>query len=211
MQLADWLADPRNPLPARVMVNRLWQKLFGEGLVRSVDYFGARGEVPSHPELLDHLAARFQQDGWSIKRLLKSLVLSRTYRMASVNEPQAVQKDPDNRWLWRMNRQRLDSEAIRDGLLAVSGELQPCDGGPGLVLEEVENCGDLVQKGVNLPTTVIANLAPVKNINVRSTYRSCAPSSGHTIACGVTSISSIQPKLQVNDNRPWSQRSCFLC
>ncbi len=151
MQLADWLADPRNPLPARVMVNRLWQKLFGEGLVRSVDYFGARGEVPSHPELLDHLAMRFQQEGWSIKKMLRSMVLSRTYRMASVNDAQALQKDPDNRWLWRMNRQRLDSEALRDGLLAVSGELQPCEGGPGLVLEEVDNCGDLVQKGVNPP------------------------------------------------------------
>src|SRR5690606_22145969 len=85
LQLADWLADRRNPLTARVIVNRIWQKLFGEGIVRSVDYFGARGEVPSHPELLDHLATRFMDNGWSQKQLIRTLVLSRTYRSSSAN------------------------------------------------------------------------------------------------------------------------------
>lgn len=151
MQLADWLADRRNPLTPRVAVNRIWQKLFGEGLVRSVDYFGTRGETPSHPELLDHLATRFMQNGWSQKQFIRALVLSHTYRLSSLNDAAAVQVDPDNRLLWRMNRQRLDAEALRDGLLAVSGELQSSQGGPGLVLEEVENCGDLVQSGVNPP------------------------------------------------------------
>ena len=180
LQLADWLADKRNPLTPRVAVNRIWQKLFGEGLVRSVDYFGTRGETPSHPELLDHLATRFMQSGWSQKQLIRSLVLSRTYRLSSTNEaakvagtfhvpsaktnmlddPQdgngtrsvhATVVDPDNRLLWRMNRQRLDAEVLRDQLLAVSGELKPSHGGPALVLEEVENCGALVQKGVNPP------------------------------------------------------------
>lgn len=151
LQLADWLADRRNPLTARVIVNRIWQKLFGEGLVRSVDYFGARGERPSHPELLDHLATRFMQRGWSQKQLIRSLVLSRTYRLSSMNDETSLQIDPDNRLLWRMNRQRLDAEAIRDGLLAVSGELVPSDGGPALVLESPENCGSLVQQGVNPP------------------------------------------------------------
>lgn len=151
LQLADWLADKRNPLTARVTVNRIWQKLFGEGLVRSVDYFGARGETPSHPELLDHLAARFMDDGWSQKRLLRSLVLTRVYGLSGVNDESAMKLDPDNRLLWRMNRQRLEAEAIRDSLLAVSGELQPSEGGPGLVLEEPENCGDLALKGVNPP------------------------------------------------------------
>jgi hypothetical protein len=151
LQLADWLADRRNPLTPRVTVNRIWQKLFGEGLVRSVDYFGSRGETPSHPALLDHLATRFMNDGWSQKRLIRAIVLSRTYRLSSVNQVAAVRMDPDNRLLWRMNRQRLDAEALRDGLLAVSGELQPSAGGPALVLEEVENCGALVQKGVNPP------------------------------------------------------------
>ena len=151
MQLADWLADKRNPLTPRVTVNRIWQKLFGEGLVRSVDYFGTRGETPSHPELLDHLAARFMQSGWSQKQLIRSLVLSRTYRLSSTNDAAAMQLDPDNRLLWRMNRQRLDAEALRDQLLAISGELQPSTGGPALVLEEIANCGDLVQQGVNPP------------------------------------------------------------
>ena len=146
-QLADWLADRRNPLTARVMVNRIWQKLFGEGIVRSVDYFGTRGETPSHPKLLDHLATRFMQSGqhgWSQKQLIRSLVLSRTYRLSSTNDATAMQVDPDNRLLWRMNRGRLDAEAIRDSLLAVSGELITTNGGPALVLEEVENCGALV-------------------------------------------------------------------
>ena len=152
LQLADWLADRRNPLTPRVAVNRTWQKLFGEGLVRSVDYFGTRGEKPSHPELLDHLATRFMQTGWSQKQLIRSIVLSRTYRLSSSNDAEAMQVDPDNRLLWRMNRIRLDAESLRDQLLAVSGELVPSNGGPGLVLEEVENCGGLVQQGVNPPS-----------------------------------------------------------
>ena len=152
LQLAGWLADKRNPLTARVTVNRIWQKLFGEGLVRSVDYFGSRGESPSHPELLDHLATRFMNNGWSQKKLLRSLVLSRVYGLSGVNDESAMKLDPDNRLLWRMNRQRLEAEAIRDSLLAVSGELQPSEGGPALVLEEPENCGDLALKGVNPPS-----------------------------------------------------------
>ncbi|MEQ1826327.1 MAG: DUF1553 domain-containing protein [Pirellula sp.] len=151
MQLADWIVDPRNPLTARVTVNRIWQKLFGEGLVRSVDYFGARGDVPSHPELLDHLATRFMQNNWSQKKLIRSLVLSRTYRLASLNDAKAVTVDPDNRLFWRMHRQRLDAEAIRDSVLAVSGELQESHGGPALALENIENSGDLVVQGVNPP------------------------------------------------------------
>jgi hypothetical protein len=151
LQLADWLADKRNPLPARVTVNRIWQKLFGEGLVRSVDYFGARGETPSHPELLDHLATRFMRNAWSQKNLIRGIVLSRVYSLSSVNDESAMKVDPDNRLLWRMNRQRLEAEAIRDSLLVVSGELQPSHGGPALVLEEPENCGDLALMGVNPP------------------------------------------------------------
>ena len=152
MQLADWLVDAKNPLTARVTVNRIWQKLFGEGLVRSIDYFGVRGQVPSHPELLDHLATRFIENGWSQKTFIRSLVLSRTYRLSSANRRvEGIQGDPDNRLLWRMNRQRLDAESIRDSILAVSGELRQSCGGPALVLEVVENTGDLVKTGVNPP------------------------------------------------------------
>ena len=151
-QLANWLADKRNPLTARVTVNRIWQKLFGEGLVRSVDYFGVRGEAPTHPELLDHLATRFMKAGWSQKSLLRSLVLSRTYRLGSANESAAAKIDPENKLFWRMNRQRLDAEAMRDSMLAISGELTRESGGPALVLENPENCGALALKGVNPPT-----------------------------------------------------------
>lgn len=151
LQLADWLADKGNPLTARVLVNRIWQKLFGEGIVRSVDYFGTRGETPSHPELLDHLASRFINHGWSQKRLLRDLVLSHAYRMGSSNDQESMMVDPENKLIWRMNRQRLDAEALRDGLLQISGELVQGQGGPALVLEEPENCGSLALKGINPP------------------------------------------------------------
>jgi Protein of unknown function (DUF1553)/Protein of unknown function (DUF1549)/Planctomycete cytochrome C len=151
LQLADWLADNRNPLTARVTVNRIWQKLFGTGIVPSVDYFGTRGDVPTHPELLDHLATRFMQCGWSQKAFLRSLVLSRTYRLSSANEAAAMKLDPENKLYWRMNRQRLDAEAMRDSLLAISGELTRNSGGPALVMENPENTGSLSLKGVNPP------------------------------------------------------------
>ncbi|MEY2822125.1 MAG: hypothetical protein RL105_1697 [Verrucomicrobiota bacterium] len=152
LQLAEWIADRRNPLTARVTVNRLWQKLFGEGLVRSVDYFGERGERPSHPELLDHLATRFMADGWSQKRFLRGIVLSHAYRLTSANHAEGLRLDPENRLFWRMNRQRLEAEAIRDSLLKVSGELVPKAGGPSLALEIIENTGGLAAAGVNPPS-----------------------------------------------------------
>jgi len=146
LQLAEWIADRRNPLTARVTVNRLWQKLFGEGLVRSVDYFGERADRPSHPELLDHLATRFMAEGWSQKRFLRGLALSHAYRLTSANHAEGLRLDPENRLFWRMNRQRLEAEAIRDSLLKVSGELATKTGGPALVLEIVENTGDYTDK-----------------------------------------------------------------
>ena len=114
-----------NPLTSRVAVNRVWQHLFGQGLVGTPDDFGTRGERPSNPELLDHLARQFMQQGWSVKRLIRHLVLSRTYQLSSNFDRAAAARDPENRWLWRMNRRRLQVEALRDGLLAVSGQLDP--------------------------------------------------------------------------------------
>ena len=145
LQLADWIADARHPLTARVAVNRVWQKLFGEGLVRSVDYFGVRGERPTHPELLDYLAHRFVKEGWSQKKLIRLLALSRAYNMAStvVEHRHSVELDPENRLLWHMNRQRLDAESIRDAMLAASGRLAAPAGGPGLPLEFPENISGL--------------------------------------------------------------------
>ena len=106
-------------------MNRVWQHLFGQGLVGTPDDFGTRGERPSNPELLDHLARQFMQQGWSVKRLIRHLVLSRTYQLSSNFDRAAAARDPENRWLWRMNRRRLQVEALRDGLLAVSGQLDP--------------------------------------------------------------------------------------
>jgi mono/diheme cytochrome c family protein len=122
-ELAEWLIDPANPLTARVAANRIWHHLFGAGLVRTVDDFGRQGEAPSHPELLDYLASRFVEGEWSFKRLIREIVLSRTYQMSAEHTDSAFRADPENRLLWRMNRRRLEVEALRDGILAISGQL----------------------------------------------------------------------------------------
>ena len=125
LQLAEWIASPENPLTARVMVNRVWLHLFGRGLVPTADNFGAAGEPPTHPELLDHLAIGFMNDGWSVKRLIRRIVLTDAYRLDSRFDPAAFEADPDNAWLWRMSPRRLDAESLRDSMLAVSGQLDP--------------------------------------------------------------------------------------
>jgi hypothetical protein len=130
-ELGQWLAHAENPLPARVMVNRVWHWLMGAGLVRTVDNFGTTGEAPSHPELLDYLARRFSSQGWSVKKLIREIVLSRTYRLSTIENASAAAVDPENRLLWRMNRRRLDAECIRDAILQVSGRLRLEQGGPG--------------------------------------------------------------------------------
>ncbi len=134
LELARAIADPSNPLTARVYVNRVWLRLFGNGLVRSPSDFGTRGEPPTHPELLDYLAARFTAEGWSHKRLLRSIVLSNTYKQAARDDETAARMDPENRLLWRANRRRLDLEAMRDSLLYVSGALDLKMGGPAVDL-----------------------------------------------------------------------------
>ena len=157
-QLADWVSG--NPLAMRVAVNRVWQKLFGEGLVRSVDYFGLPGDRPSHPELLDYLARQFIREGWSQKKLIRSLVLSRTYGLDSAPDDRGHAVDPDNRLRWRMNRSRLDAEALRDAMIMVTGQLKPSNGGPALPLEFPENVGGLDPKDVNPPNFRFAKWRP---------------------------------------------------
>ncbi len=122
-ELADWLASPSNPLTARVIVNRVWLHLFGRGLVPTPDNFGAAGARPSHPELLDTLAVDFMADGWSIKRLIRRIVLSRAYGLDSTSDPSHFEADPDNALVWRMSKRRLEAEVLRDALLAVGGRL----------------------------------------------------------------------------------------
>ena len=131
LELARAMTDPvRNPLAARVAVNRVWHHLFGRGLVGSVDNFGVLGETPTHPELLDYLADRFVRDGWSVKRLIRDLVLSSSYRMASHSSAEAEAGDPQNFLLHRTRLRRLDGEAIRDAILTVAGRLDRTAFGP---------------------------------------------------------------------------------
>lgn len=162
MQLAQWLTRPDHPLTSRVIVNRVWQHLFGQGIVSTVDNFGVMGGSPSHPELLDHLAVTFVQDGWSIKRLVRRLVTSRAYRLSDEMNERNYELDPDNRLVWRMPQRRLEAEAIRDAILQVSGELN-LDRPEGSVVQQfavepvrrrddlLEQLGDFSHRSVYLP------------------------------------------------------------
>ena len=175
LELANWIAAPQHPLTARVIVNRVWYHLLGEGIVRSVDNFGELGQRPTHPVLLDYLAGRFvtpsseQGFDWSIKRLVREITLSRTYSMSSDHNEAAWQIDPENRLLWRANRRRLPAEAIRDSMLAISGQLDLSPGGspvPGLGTLVSNNQSDAkkyegketLQRSVYLP--IIRNELP---------------------------------------------------
>ena len=137
LELAEWVTNPSNALTARVAVNRVWLHLFGKGIVPTPDNFGSSGQAPTHPELLDHLATSFIEDGWSVKRLIRRIVSSHSYQLASKNEPANAKRDPDIAWLWRMPNRRLEGEAIRDAMLSVSGTLdtEPPIGSPVGVFE----------------------------------------------------------------------------
>ena len=123
LELARWIASENNPLTARVMVNRVWKHLIGQGIVTTTENFGATGASPSHPELLDHLAVEFVANGWSVKSLIRQIVTSRVYRMDTTFDERSHQYDPDNALVWRANPRRLDAESLRDAMLSISGEL----------------------------------------------------------------------------------------
>ncbi|MBB6049270.1 PSD1 and planctomycete cytochrome C domain-containing protein [Armatimonas rosea] len=132
LELARWVASPQNPLTARVIANRLWQHHFGQGIVATPSDFGRNGAKPTHPELLDWLARELVQNGWSLKKLHKTILTSATYRQSVGTNPVAAKLDPANTLLWRQRRQRLEGEAIRDSMLAVSGQLNPQMAGPSI-------------------------------------------------------------------------------
>lgn len=134
--LAQWITDPNHPLTARVMVNRVWQHHFGVGIVDTPSDLGKNGGKPTHPELLDWLAAEFMHNGWSLKHLHRQIVISATYRQSSAGRAEALAKDAQSRLLWRYPRRRLEAEALRDAILFVSGELDLRMGGPGFDLFE---------------------------------------------------------------------------
>ena len=133
LELANWIASDKNPLTARVLANRIWQHLFGQGIVRSPDNFGTTGNLPTHPELLDHLALLLIQNGWSTRKLVREIVLSRAWQMASEGgNPSGAKLDPENELLWRARKRRIDAESLRDSILMLSGSLNTERGGPSL-------------------------------------------------------------------------------
>ena len=144
--LAEWITRPENPLTARVMVNRLWSAHFGVGIVASLDNLGRSGKPPTHPLLLDWLASDLVADGWKLKRVQRQMVLSRAYRQSSALRPAAAKRDPENQLLWRQRVQRLEAEAIRDGILAVAGTLDPTLYGEPVKLE-VQGTGEVLAAG----------------------------------------------------------------
>jgi Protein of unknown function (DUF1553) len=135
-KLAAWVADPANPLTARVMVNRIWHYHFGRGIVATPNDFGRMGARPSHPELLDYLANQFVKNGWRIRPIHRMILLSNTYQQSSSSPLEAVakEKDSDNTLLWKFSRRRLDAEEIRDASLAVAGRLNAKAGGPSVIV-----------------------------------------------------------------------------
>jgi mono/diheme cytochrome c family protein len=144
LAFAKWLVSADNPLTARVAVNRMWQELFGAGLVRTSDDFGIQGEKPSHPELLDWLAAEFVRSGWSRKHMIRLMVTSAAYRQDSAHRPELAERDPDNRWLARQNRLRLPAELIRDAALKASDLLDPDTGGRSIRPPQPEGVSELM-------------------------------------------------------------------
>jgi len=154
LELARWIANSEHPLTARVYVNRVWRHLFGKGLVATTDNFGKMGQRPSHPELLDYLASKFIEDGWSTKKLIREIILSRVFRMSTTAEATSAAVDPENRLLWRANRRRVDAEVLRDSMLAISGQLDLTTG--GLTIRKIEQYDlgykfDSVRRSVYVP------------------------------------------------------------
>ncbi len=145
--LARWLLDPKNPLTARVFVNRMWAQIFGRGIVKTVGDFGMQGELPTHPELLDWLAVDFQSHGWNIKRLVKQLVMSATYQQASTVTSASLQTDPENIYLSRMSRIRIPAEQVRDQVLSAAGILNPEIGGPSVKTYQPKGLWEVATSG----------------------------------------------------------------
>lgn len=169
LELARWIASSKNPLTARVMVNRIWQGHFGTGLVATSDNFGARGETPSHPELLDWLAARFVESGWSVKAMHRLIVLSNSYQMACTTNPRGQAIDPGDRLLWRMPRRRLEAEALHDALLAVAGRLDRKVGG-NETIEVVWKAGEILDGKRGFVVNRVNTTHPVYNTPRRAIY-----------------------------------------
>ncbi len=197
LELANWIADANSPLTARVMANRVWHWLMGRGIVRTVDNFGSMGEEPSHPQLLDYLAAAFIADDWSMKKLIRRIVMSRTYQLSADGHVAESHPDPGNRLRWRMDRRRLEAEEIRDALLLISGELDTARGGPnikaGTTIEYGYQFDDSLRRSVYLP--VFRNTLP----ELFEVFDFADPN----IQGGKRSVSTIAPQALLLMNHPF--------
>jgi len=169
LSLARWLVDPQHPLTARVTANRLWQQFFGAGIVRTPEDFGLRGEAPTHPELLDWLAVEFAQD-WDVKRIVRTIVTSATYRQSSRVDDEMLARDPENRWLARAPRLRLEAEMIRDNALAVSGMLVEQLGGPSVFPYQPEGLWEEISYDPNGFTAQVFLQSHGRDLYRRSLY-----------------------------------------
>ncbi|MBA4068084.1 MAG: hypothetical protein C0501_31155, partial [Isosphaera sp.] len=203
LELANWIASADNPLTARVVVNRVWQHHFGEGIVRTPDNFGRLGDRPSHPELLDWLAARFVADGWSLKKLHKLILLSATYQRSAAHDPKAAVADPDNRLLWRFNRRRLEAEAIRDSILAVAGTLDCTAGGSLLDNGNFEYVGNEPARAADrYGSARRAVYLPVVRNNVYDFFQAFDFAEPH-VPSGKRAATVVAPQALLMLNNPW--------
>jgi hypothetical protein len=184
--LANWLTDAKNPLSARVMVNRVWHWHFGKGLAGTPSDFGMMGERPTHPQLLDYLTTKFVEDGWSIKKLHKRILLSAVYQQSSDSNEASAKLDPSNKLLWHFNRRRLEGEAIRDSMLATAGMLNTKMGGPGVFpplpagmtsrggWNKHEDAADAVRRSVYIFVRRNTRYPMLETFDMPDTHESCA-------------------------------------
>ncbi len=196
LELANWIASKDNPLTARVIVNRTWHWLTGSGIVRTTDNFGTTGETPSDRELLDQLAIRFVAEGWSMKKLVRSIVLSRTYQQSSVGDAKTVAADPENRLFGRANRRRMTGEAIRDSMLRISGQLSDERGGaafPASLAADYSFKANSTRRSVYLP--MFRNALP----ELLEAFDAADPST----VTGVRNVSTVAPQALYLMNNPF--------
>lgn len=196
LEFARWVGSAENPLTARVMANRVWLHLFGNGIVRTPEDFGTTGTAPSHPELLDHLAIELMENNWSIKGLIRSLVLSRTYRTSSRFDQASFEKDPENNFLWRIEPKRLEAEVLRDSMLAISGKLDTDRPRGSLVAQ----AGQAIVRDGILVSAVATGEAKMNEPPRRFRAQNGGPMSGDN---------SLRPTIQSLDE-PTNYRSVYL-
>jgi hypothetical protein len=211
-QLAEWMSDPRNPLTARVIANRVWQQHFGAGLVPTPDDFGVTGLPPSHPELLDHLASELVRQGWHLKALHRQIMTSRAYRMSSqARFARARHRDDANHLVWRQNLRRLDAEAIRDSVLTISGRLNPTRGGPSVfptLPAEVHTTQDSAGKGWQdspLPEQDRRSIYLVVKRALKVPLLECFDAANGTSSIGQRTRTTVAPQALTLLNDPWIQ------